>query len=74
MCVALGQGLGGAGGGRRGDGMHEPPPPARPGCPPPHTHTHTHRVPQGLEETAAEDTVARPLFLTRHGRANTLVT
>ena len=46
-----------------------------------HTHTHTHtpprsppkEVPQGLEEAAAED-VARPLFLTRHGRANTLVT
>ena len=30
-------------------------------------------VPQGLEEAVAED-VARPLFLTRHGRANTLDT
>ena len=52
----------------------------------PHTHAHTHRrpktppppsppapVPRGLEETVAED-VARPLFVTRHGRANTLDT
>ena len=30
-------------------------------------------VPRGLEETVAED-VARPLFVTRHGRANTLDT
>ena len=36
-----------------------------------HIHTHTHT--QGLEEAVAED-VARPLFLTRHGRANTLDT
>jgi hypothetical protein len=30
-------------------------------------------VPRGLEETVAED-VAHPLFVTRHGRANTLDT
>ena len=30
-------------------------------------------VPRGLEETVAED-VARALFVTRHGRANTLDT
>ena len=30
-------------------------------------------VPRGLEETVVED-VARPLFVTRHGRANTLDT
>ena len=31
-------------------------------------------VPQGLEGDGAEDAVARPLFLSRHGRASTSVT
>ena len=53
---------------------HQPPtPPApkrrRPKTPPPPSPPAP--VPRGLEETVAED-VARPLFVTRHGRANTL--
>ena len=55
---------------------HQPPtPPApkrrRPKTPPPPSPPAP--VPRGLEETVAED-VARPLFVTRHGRANTLDT
>ena len=55
---------------------HQPPtPPApkrrRPKTPPPPSPPAP--VPRGLEETVAED-VARPLFVTRHRRANTLDT
>ena len=55
---------------------HQPPtPPApkrrRPKTPPPPSPPAP--VPRGLEATVAED-VARPLFVTRHGRANTLDT
>ena len=56
---------------------HQPPtPPApkrrRPKTPPPPSPSAP--VPQGLEGDEAEDAVARPLFLSRHGRASTSVT
>ena len=56
---------------------HQPPtPPApkrrRPKTPPPPSPPAP--VPQGLEGDEAEDAVARPLFLSRHGRASTSVT
>ena len=56
---------------------HQPPtPPApkrrRPKTPPPPSPPAP--VPQGLEGDGAEDAVARPLFLSRHGRASTSVT
>ena len=56
---------------------HQPPtPPApkrrRPKTPPPPSPPAP--VPQGLEGDEAEDAVARPLFLSRHGRACTSVT
>ena len=56
---------------------HQPPtPPApkrrRPKTPPPPSPPAP--VPQGLEGDEAEDAVARPLFLSRHGRASTSAT